>query len=101
MHHSLIGNYIAPALLMQHESCRVLLEPITHSAPKADGIVDLYQMPAYDDVATLVFDQGNWSIRGTGCDDIGNHAPEWKSLPLTRETLAAVLQDLIEHAAAV
>lgn len=53
MKDSEIGGYLAPALLIQKETSRVLLEPIARSAPAADGIVDLYLMPAYDDVASL------------------------------------------------
>src|SRR5205823_3073092 len=47
-----IGTYRAPALLMQEGTTRLLLEPIGRSAaPDTEGIVDLYLMPAYDDVA--------------------------------------------------
>ena len=53
MRDSVLGEYNAPALLMQREIARVLLEPITRFAPGTDGVVDLYLMPAYDDVATL------------------------------------------------
>ena len=99
MHDSLIGDSIAPALLMQRETCRVLLEPITHSALEADGVVDIYRMPAYDDIATLVFDRGGWAIRPADADSvIGNSVVE--PLPLSKERFAAVLQDMIQHAAA-
>src|SRR5262245_26987296 len=53
MEDSEIGTYKAPALLLQKEAIRVLLEPIAHAAPGVEGIVDLYLMPAYDDVARL------------------------------------------------
>src|SRR5690242_5175149 len=50
---SVLGPYSAPALLMQRAFTRVLLEPITRFAPGTDGVVDLYMMPAYDDIARL------------------------------------------------
>ena len=50
---SQIGKYKAPALLLQEDAIRILLEPIGRSAPGAEGVVDLYLMPAYDDIASL------------------------------------------------
>src|SRR5665213_2832472 len=52
---SQIGDYHAPALLLQIETDRVLLDPIGRSAPGVDGVVDLYLMPAYDDIASLYY----------------------------------------------
>src|SRR5262249_50078611 len=49
MEDSWLGSYKAPALIMQRETTRVLLEPIARTAPGAEGVVDLYLMPAYDD----------------------------------------------------
>ena len=46
-----IGSYQAPALIMQEETTRALLDPIGRSTPGSDGVVDLYLMPAFDDVA--------------------------------------------------
>ncbi len=57
-----IGTYEAPALLLQMETTRALLEPIARSAPGADGIVDLYAMPAYDDIAHIYFIDDAWRL---------------------------------------
>lgn len=59
---SQLGRYKAPALLMQENAIRVLLEPIARSAPGADGVVDLYLIPAYDDIASLYLCDGTWRI---------------------------------------
>ena len=59
---SQIGKYTAPALLLQEDSIRVLLEPISRSAPGAEGVVDLYLMPAYDDIASLYHYDGDWHV---------------------------------------
>ncbi len=58
MEDSQIGRYKAPSLLMQEGTDRVLLEPVARSAPGAEGVVDLYLMPAYDDIASLTFADG-------------------------------------------
>lgn len=52
---SQIGNYKAPALLIQEDTIRILLEPIARSAPGADGVVDLYLMPATTILRASIF----------------------------------------------
>ena len=59
---SRLGTYKAPALLLQKETARVLLEPIARFAPGVEGVVDLYLMPAYDDIATLYFYDDGWQL---------------------------------------
>ena len=39
------GNHKAAGLVMQEDTVRILLEPISASAPGGDGLVDLYLMP--------------------------------------------------------
>ena len=62
MKDSVIGRYVAPALILQEATTRILLEPIARSAPGAEGVVDLYLMPAYDDIASLYFSNGEWQL---------------------------------------
>ena len=57
-----LGKYQAPALLMQEEAIRILLEPIARTAPGAEGVVDLYLMPGYDDIASFYFSEGDWDV---------------------------------------
>ena len=40
----------------------MLLDPIARSAPGTEGVVDLYVMPAFDDVASLYFYNGEWQL---------------------------------------
>jgi hypothetical protein len=94
-----VGAYKAPALLLQMGAVKALLEPIARSAPGADGIVDLYIMPAYDDMASLYFYDGAWHVHysflGAG------FAPNQQaaSKPLTKETLQEVLDAMVKNAA--
>ena len=62
MKDSRLGSYDAPALLMQKETIRVLLDPVARFTPGADGVVDLYLMPAYDDIASLYLVDGEWRL---------------------------------------
>lgn len=62
MSDSRLGSYEAPALVIQKEAVRVLLDPVALFAPGTEGIVDLYLMPGYDDIATLYFIDGAWRL---------------------------------------
>lgn len=95
-----IGAYDAPALRLQRDFTRVLLEPIARSAPGADGVVDLYLTPAYDDIASLYHYGGGWHIhyRYAGSSAVAT-LRDAKSKPLSKETLGEVLEEISQHAA--
>ena len=97
---SYIGKHGLPALLMQEEIFRVLLEPVGRSAPGVEGIVDLYLLPAYDDIASLYFYGGRWNVHYDfqGQTMTGN-SRETPGVPLSKETLQRVLEELRIHAA--
>jgi hypothetical protein len=100
MKDSRLGTYSAPALIIQKETVRVLLDPIGRSAPGADGVVDLYLMPAYDDIASLYLVDDVWRMHYMFAE-----APtvatmrDAESVPLSRETLGRVLDEMCRHAA--
>jgi hypothetical protein len=93
---SYIGKHLVPALLMQQETCRVLLEPVGRSAPGVDGVVDLYLMPAYDDIATIYYHDGLWNLH---CVFPWEAAPaentrEAMGKPLSIESLQETLEEM-------
>jgi len=93
-----VGTHRVPALLLQEDTVRVLLEPVSRRASGAEGVVDLYLMPAYDDIASLYFREGNWHVHymvpgGKAVTTI----KETESKPLSKETLAAILQEMKKH----
>lgn len=97
---SQVGKYLAPALLMQKETTRVLLEPIARSAPGAEGVVDLYLMPAYDDIASLYYWEGGWKLHYLfPGDPIVSTISDASSKPLSRESLQEVLEEMSRNAA--
>ena len=101
MHDSALGDYEAPGLLMQRDFSRVLLEPITRIAPGTGGVVDLYLMPAYDDIARLFRVEGEWKLihyafRGEEAAVGIRNAP---ALPLTEENFVRVVDAIADHAA--
>jgi len=94
-----IGNYTAPALLLQQESIRLFLEPVARSAPGAEGLVDLYLMPSYDDIASLYYYDNRWNVhyRFEDAPVVGN-IREAEARPLTKATLRSVVDDMKAHA---
>ena len=62
MDDSRAGHYEAPALLLQKETVRIFLDPIAKAAAGAEGVVDLYPLPAYDDIATVFWIDDGWSV---------------------------------------
>lgn len=94
-----IGNYKAPALLLQEEMTRLLLEPVARSAPGTDGLVDLYLMPSYDDIASLYYYDGRWNVHYLfeGTSAVGN-TREAEARPLTKATLRKVFDEMKANA---
>ena len=100
MKDSRLGSYDAPALLMQKETTRVLLDPVARFTPGADGVVDLYLMPAYDDIASLYLVNGEWRVHymfsGTPSVATIREAESW---PLSRDAIGRVLNEMSINAA--
>jgi len=100
MKDSITGPYQAPGLLLQKDFTRILIDPISRSTPSLEGRVDIYLMPALDDIAILYFDLGRWNIY----DQLSDNEPipsvrDSLPRPLTKETFAEILDKLTQHAA--
>jgi hypothetical protein len=95
-----LGEYQAPALRMQEDFAHILLEPIAPSLPGYAGLVDLYLMPAYDDIAHVYFKKGRWRLRylfAGGKSVMG--VADAEERPLTREVLRDVMSEMVQHTA--
>jgi hypothetical protein len=90
-----LGQYEAPRLVMERErdGVTVALDPVARYVPGADGGVDLYRMPGYDDVASLHHEGGQWVVHHARRPDPAANPPvgEGETLPYSRETILAVL----------
>lgn len=97
---SRIGKHQVPALLMQQDLCRVLLEPIGRSTPGTEGVIDLYLMPAYDDIASLYYYDDRWNLHDLfpGSNPVST-VREAEGVPLSKETLQTVLAEMMQNAA--
>lgn len=90
-----------PSLFLQKGPTRVLLDPIAYDVPGSEGVVDLYLMPTYDDMASLYFKNGEWTIHYPSSADSAAAIPpaEWETLALNETTINQVLDSIVAHAA--
>ncbi len=94
-----VGMHRVPALLMQAETCQIILEPVGRSTPGSDGVADLYLMPAYDDIASLYHYDGRWNLHYVFPGQKHVATPrEAEAQLLSKESLESVLEDMKEHA---
>ena len=100
MRDSVLGQYKAPAMLMQRETVELILDPVGRCAPGTEGVVDLYRLPAYDDIASLYFVDGAWRLhyafRSTAAVPMVKHAD---AMTLDEVSLNRVLNEIAAHAA--
>jgi len=100
MKDSEIGSYRAPGLLLQKEFTRILLDPISRTTPGSEGLVDLYIMPAFDDIASIYYHDRRWNVHyRMPNDETAATLRDADGKPLTRETLAEILDKMSSHAA--
>jgi hypothetical protein len=91
--------YEVPSLFLQKGPTRLLLDPIAYDAPGTEGIVDLYLMPTYDDMATLDFVDDRWRIHYIFPDQsavAGDEQPD--AMELSETTIIRVLDEIAGHA---
>lgn len=58
----LLGEYVAPKLLVHAPEGRLMLDPIGRSVPGAIGLVDMYAVPSLDYMLLLRHDDG-WMVK--------------------------------------
>ncbi len=95
-----IGKHRVPALLMQEDTCRILLEPVGRSSSGVQGVVDLYLTPAYDDIASLYYHENRWNLHYMfpGTTAVATIS-EADAVPLSKEALERVLAEMLENRA--
>jgi hypothetical protein len=94
-----LGAYTAPGLLMQRETVKILAEPIARMAPGASGVVDLYLLPGYDDIASLYHTQSGWQLHYAFPDTSAAAAiREAEALPLDQASFVQVLEAMTRNA---
>lgn len=87
------------SLVLQKGPTRLLLDPIAPESPGTEGIVDLYLMPTYDDMASLYLTKGGWQIHyGFPDQPAVAEITQPRILDLNKETINQVLNEIAAHA---
>jgi hypothetical protein len=87
-------------MLMQRDTVEVILDPVGRFAPGTDGVVDLYLLPAYDDIASLYFVDGAWKMHyAFRSVTVVPRVKQAESMTLDEESLNRVLNEIAAHAA--
>jgi len=96
-----LGRHTVPVLLMEKDTVKVALNPVSPLVAGAQGAVDLYLVPAYDDIASLYFNTGQWVIHyAFPADPRETHSGiEAEAMPLSEEAIIRVLNSIASHAA--
>jgi hypothetical protein len=96
-----LGRHTVPVLLMERDTVEVALNPVSPLVPGAEGAVDLYLVPAYDDIASLYFEGGRWVIHYPFPATPGetDSRIETEALPLSEEAINRVLDAIASDAA--
>jgi hypothetical protein len=100
MKDSILGEYKAPALRIQEDFAQILLEPIARFTPGSEGVVDLYLMPSYDDVASIYFRDGTWNLHYmfTGTASVAT-LKDANPQAFDKEALHKVVSEMVAYAA--
>jgi hypothetical protein len=96
---SVVGEHKVPVLMLQKETTRILLEPIARQTPGAEGVVDLYLLPAYDDIASLYYETNGWKLHymfpsQPTVGDIRQAEP----LPFSQQSFEKVVEEMAKNA---
>jgi hypothetical protein len=95
------GRYEAPVLVLTRDEVVVSLVPVARQVPKADGLVGLYLMPEFDDMASLYLEEGGrWFLHYAFHPDPmeARSVIETERLSLDQANLDRVLDDIAAHA---
>ena len=94
-----LGRHTVPVLLMEKDTVEVALNPVSPLVSGAEGAVDLYLVPAYDDIASLYFMDGEWKLHYVfGDTEALASVPEPEVMTLSEETVIRVLDEITAHA---
>jgi hypothetical protein len=94
-----LGEYKVPVLLMEKDTVEIVLNPVARFVPGADGAVDLYVAPAYDDIASLYLKHNQWVVHYGERPDPREtmSVVQITSQPYTEHTIRTILDKMVAH----
>lgn len=93
-------RYEVPVLVLDRDDAEVSLVPVARMVPGADGLVDFYVMPDFDNVASLYREEGQWFFHYAFHPDPmeTRSVIETERFLLDETSLDRVLNDIVAHA---
>jgi hypothetical protein len=81
---------------MEKDTVEVVLNPVARFVPGAQGAVDLYVAPAYDDIASLYFEGDHWVVHHSERPDplATEGVVKITPRPYTEQTIRAILDGM-------
>ena len=95
-----VVRYEVPVLVLDRDEIVVSLVPVARKVPGADGLVDFYVMPDFDNVASLYREEGQWFFHYIfHADPVDTRSEvETERFRLDEASLNRVLNDISAHA---
>ena len=99
----LLGRFEVPLLLMERNGVQIALNPVSRFLVTAEdgveeGSVDLYVVPAYDEVASLYYDGETWTLFYVFDRTATDRRGRAEVMPLTAGSMLRVLESMTENA---
>lgn len=94
-----LGRFEVPLLLMERNGVEVALNPVSRFVSGSEGAVDLYVVPAYDEFASLYFEESGWVVYYVFHPDPleTRSVIEPEAMPLSEETILRVLDAMADR----
>lgn len=83
---------------MERDAVEVVLNPVARFTPGADGAVDLYLSPAYDDIAGLYYESGRWVVHDPSPFRDATGGEQTAPRPCDEATIRALLEQMASDA---
>lgn len=91
-----LGRFEVPLLLMEKVGVQIALNPVSPFESGSSGCVDLYVVPAYDEVAGLYYETGVWTLYYVFQEEgPRDHRREAEALPFSEDSLIRVLDAMV------
>jgi hypothetical protein len=88
-------------LLIQADLAKLLLEPVSRFVPGGEGLIDLYLMPEYDDIASIYRYGDGWHIHYLFPGEQAVASPrDATARPFDAATFADVVAEMVRHVGA-
>lgn len=92
-----LGRFEVPLLLMERDGVEIALNPVSRFVHGAEGAVDLYVVPAYDEVGSLYYADGRWMLYYVFRDESAAKVRKATALPLSEGHFIWIIDEMAKY----